>query len=154
MNDNSALGRYVNYPINVVKFKKGQTEDRADDDSLWNITVRNVVPADNTMLDLIGVMNVNNDKCVWVEDCMSAAPSETPTSEPSATLSNDPSTVPSKIPSTEPSASTPPSVAPSAGPSVEPSTSFQPSDSPSTEPSFVPSTSPSEPPTSHVSICM
>ena len=83
MNENSALGQYVDYPINVVKFKKGETEDPTDDNSLWNITVRESVPTDNTMLDLIGIMNVNAHKCEWVEHC-DAEPSAMPSQKPSS----------------------------------------------------------------------
>ena len=173
MNDNSALGRYVNHPINVVKFKKGETEDPTDDNSLWNITVREPLPADNTILDRIGVMNVNENKCIWVQDCKSAAaPSEMPSVEPTTSRapSEEASTSPTQVPSPEPSdvpsssssippdSSSEPSGAPSSSSSIPPDSSSEPSGAPSSspsippdsssEPSGVPSSSPSIPPDS------
>lgn len=37
--DQADIGPYASYPLTIVKFKKGQTEDPEDDNSLWNIVV-------------------------------------------------------------------------------------------------------------------
>ena len=37
--DQADIGPYAKYPLTIVKFKKGQTEDPEDDNSLWNIVV-------------------------------------------------------------------------------------------------------------------
>ena len=37
--DQADIGPYATYPLTIVKFKKGQTEDPKDDNSLWNIVV-------------------------------------------------------------------------------------------------------------------
>ena len=37
--DQADIGSYAKYPLTIVKFKKGQTEDPEDDNSLWNIVV-------------------------------------------------------------------------------------------------------------------
>ena len=67
MVDNSMLGGYVNYGsggIPVVKFKKGQTDDPEDLNSLWQIAV------DATG---VGTQTYNERKCTWTQIC-----SETP----------------------------------------------------------------------------
>jgi hypothetical protein len=57
--DNSEIGEYADYPIDIVKFKKGQTPDPTDDNSLWWISYD-----DNN----VGSFNYNKDKCSWTEN--------------------------------------------------------------------------------------
>ena len=138
--DNSHLGQYVKYPIDIVKFTKGMTPDPTDDNSLWNITYNPTDPQrlwwDSTRDDFHATYLYNDDKCEWTDLCPSNAPSEAPSSSPS----EKPSSVPSSAPSTEPSSSPSekpssfPSVFPSEEPSNEPSTSSMPSNQPSIEP--------------------
>ena len=60
--DQADVGPYADFPLTIVKFRKGHTEDPTDDNSLWNITVR---PSESTDLDLVSFLNYNKDKCVW-----------------------------------------------------------------------------------------
>ena len=56
--DNSEIGEYADFPINIVKFKKGQTPDPTDDNSLWWISYDE---------NNVGSFNYNKDKCTWTE---------------------------------------------------------------------------------------
>mmetsp|Transcript_3562 Transcript_3562/g.6188 ORF Transcript_3562/g.6188 Transcript_3562/m.6188 type:complete len:479 (-) Transcript_3562:134-1570(-) len=56
--DNSEIGELAEYPISIVKFKKGQTPDPEDDNSLWWIEY----DANN-----VGTFQYNSDKCTWTE---------------------------------------------------------------------------------------
>ena len=65
-------GPYVDYPVTLLKFRKGQTEDRADDNYLWKIVYDPTNPQllywDSTdPLDASAVTNRN--KCRWVDTC-------------------------------------------------------------------------------------
>lgn len=62
--DQSDVGPYADYPLTLVKFKKGQTEDPKDDNSLWDITVTEPV-ATATGLQLESFLNYNADRCEW-----------------------------------------------------------------------------------------
>ena len=62
LTDNADVGPYADYPLTIVKLKKGQTEDPNDDNSLWNIAVGEPLPN----LDLPSIVNFNADKCEWV----------------------------------------------------------------------------------------
>ena len=68
MVDNSMLGGYVHYGsdgIPVVKFKKGQTDDPEDLNSLWQIAV-NATGA--------GTQTYNEHKCTWTQVCNETNP--------------------------------------------------------------------------------
>lgn len=68
MVDNSMLGGYVHYGsdgIPVVKFKKGQTDDPEDLNSLWQIAV-NATGA--------GTQTYNERKCTWTQVCNETNP--------------------------------------------------------------------------------
>lgn len=70
LTDNSEIGQYADYPLNILKFKKGQTEDPADDNSLWNITVRYPLPTEFALpQNLVGIVNYNRHKCTWTSQC-------------------------------------------------------------------------------------
>ena len=103
--DNSHLGQYVKYPIDIVKFTKGMTPDPTDDNSLWNITYNPTDPQrlwwDSTK-DFDATYLYNDDKCEWTDLCPSNAPSAAPSlsAAPSSVPSNAPSAAPSSIPST------------------------------------------------------
>ena len=62
LTDNADVGPYADYPLTIVKLKKGQTEDPNDDNSLWEITVGEPLPN----LDLPSFVNFNADKCEWI----------------------------------------------------------------------------------------
>lgn len=62
--DQADVGPYADYPLTLVKFKKGQTEDPSDDNSLWDITVTEPV-ATATSLELESFLNYNADRCEW-----------------------------------------------------------------------------------------
>ena len=62
--DQADVGPYADYPLALVKFKKGQTEDPSDDNSLWNITVTEPIPT-ATGLELETFLHYNADKCEW-----------------------------------------------------------------------------------------
>lgn len=64
MVDQADVGPYADYPLTLVKFRKGQTDDPDDDNSLWNITVTEPV-ATATGLELESFLNYNADKCEW-----------------------------------------------------------------------------------------
>ena len=162
MVDQADLGQYVTYPIDIVKFKKGQTPDPEDNNALWNITYDPTDPQPswmgNMMEDFDASFSYNQDKCVWTDQCLtSPVPSVSPSNKPSSSLSSSaqPSDEPSVAPSDEPSviASTPPSDEPSVTPSDEPSViaSTAPSDESSTIPSASPSNEPSTIPSSSAS---
>ena len=62
--DQADVGPYADYPLTLVKFKKGQTEDPDDVNSLWDITVTEPV-ATATGLQLESFLNYNADRCEW-----------------------------------------------------------------------------------------
>ena len=148
MVDQADLGQYVTYPIDIVKFKKGQTPDPEDNNALWNITYDQTNPQPSwlgNMEDLEefdATYAYNEDKCVWTDLCpTSHVPSASPLYEPTSLPSLSPSEEPSMFPSSSPSPSDEPSATPSDDPSTIPSAS--PSDEPSTTPSALPSVEPS-----------
>ena len=62
--DQADVGPYANYPLTLVKFKKGQTEGPGDENSLWNIAVTEPIPT-ATGLELESFLNYNSDRCEW-----------------------------------------------------------------------------------------
>ena len=62
--DQADVGPYAAYPLTLVKFKKGQTEDPEDDNSLWDITVTEPI-ATATGLELESFLNYNAERCEW-----------------------------------------------------------------------------------------
>ena len=62
--DQADVGPYAAYPLTLVKFKKGQTEDPEDDNSLWDITVTEPT-ATATGLELESFLNYNAERCEW-----------------------------------------------------------------------------------------
>ena len=96
MVDQADLGQYVTYPIDIVKFKKGQTPDPEDDNALWNITFDPTDPRRlwwDSMRDFDATYSYNQDKCVWTDQCPSNAPSSVPSASPSDVPSSAPSTL-------------------------------------------------------------
>ena len=140
--DNSHLGQYVKYPIDIVKFKKGMTPDPTDDNSLWDITYNPTDPQRlwwDSIRHFDATYSYNEDKCEWTDLCPSNVPSDVPSAppsnEPSSYPSSQPSSTPSHVPSVQPSST------PSQNPSTSPTVSFGPSLAPSTDPSYSPSIS-------------
>ena len=87
--DNSQLegAEYASFPFEVVKFKKGQTEDPDDDNSLWKIDYLNPTSPVTSYWNvgpLPGEATYNDDKCVWEETCPTATPTRSPTASPSS----------------------------------------------------------------------
>ena len=67
--DQADIGQYATYPLTIVKFKKGQTEDPEDDNMLWNIVVGDYPTTIARMGDLsalYGLVNFNTVKCEWI----------------------------------------------------------------------------------------
>jgi len=62
--DQADVGPYADYPLTIVKLRKGQTSDPTDDNSLWDITVGEPSPT-ATGLDLESFLHYNADKCEW-----------------------------------------------------------------------------------------
>ena len=86
MVDQADLGQYVSYPIDIVKFKKGQTPDPEDDNSLWSITFDPTDPQRlwwDSIRDFDATYSYNQDKCEWTDQCPSNAPSSVPSASPS-----------------------------------------------------------------------
>lgn len=64
MVDQADVGPYADYPLTLVKFRKGQTENPKDDNSLWNITVSEPIST-ATGLELESFLQYNADRCEW-----------------------------------------------------------------------------------------
>ena len=106
MVDQADLGQYVTYPVDIVKFKKGQTPDPDDTNALWNITFDPTDPQRlwwDSIRDFDATYSYNQDKCVWTDQCPSNAPSSVPSASPSDVPSSAPSASPSDAPSSAPS---------------------------------------------------
>ena len=83
--DQADIGPYATYPLTIVKFKKGQTPDPKDDNSLWNIVVGDY-PTDQPTLE--------PTKETFSEPTPSPEPTASP--EPSFALTDEPTFEPTE----------------------------------------------------------
>ena len=86
--DHSDIGAYATYPLTIVKFKKGQTPNPEDDNSLWNIVVGDYPTAQPTAeLTVEPTPTPTNDPTFYPTDEPTLAPTAEPTLEPTEGLS-------------------------------------------------------------------
>jgi len=72
MIDNADIGKYADYPVDIVKFKKGQSEDPDDNNALWSILFDPTNPQFvhwDSSVPLPGYVEYNEDKCTWTDTC-------------------------------------------------------------------------------------
>jgi len=123
-NEDFAYAKYVEYPVDIVKYKKGFTNDPDDSNELWKMSVdwNGYVDADTKQVGklaaFIGVAHpnfcteyINSDKKCWEEDCEEELTPQDPPYDmcpldfaPSATpsLTPRPSPRPTPVPTPQP----------------------------------------------------
>ena len=109
--DQADIGPYATYPLTIVKFKKVQTPNPEDDNSLWNIVVGDY-PTDQPTNE----PEPTAEPTVYPITKQTVVPTAAQT--PAPTTSSMPSI--SSVPSSMPSISSVPSSEPTAAPTFEP----------------------------------